>query len=155
MGVAAEAFLATHHCGVCLPSLCPTRTGRHEKSLPMSADSLSAAESVREKGNNAFKAKEYVQALESYAEALRLLGPMPSEGELAQRRQDAMTKCRLNRAACLLKIQGFNAASFEAKAVIEVEPGNAKPVFRREYRQGCSGCPTTLRYTLVFGCKGC
>jgi hypothetical protein len=96
----------------------------------MSAKELSAAEAAREKGNAAFKAKEYVQALEAYAGALQLLDALSSDGELAERKQEATIKCRLNRAACLLKIQGFNAAASEAKSVIAAEPGNAKAHYR-------------------------
>ena len=41
-----------------------------------------------------------------------------------------MHKCRLNRAACLLKLQGYGAAGNEALHVIKEDPVNAKAHYR-------------------------
>ena len=86
---------------------------------------MEKAEAAREHGNSFFKAAKYPEANEAYDEALGLL--MAIEGEESTA---AAIKCRLNKAASLLKLQGYAAAGTECRAVIAVDPSNAKAYFR-------------------------
>ena len=100
---------------------------------------LATAEKAREAGNEQFKAGEYALATQHYDSALEHLesmlpsadgadGAQPSAEDAAAR--ESVTKCRLNKAACLLKLQGYIAAGNEARAVLAADPGNAKAHFR-------------------------
>ena len=91
----------------------------------MEPPSLASAEACRERGNTHFKAGEYVQANESYDAALELLTAIDNEDARA-----SAIKCRLNKSACLIKLQGYAAAAYQCRAVIEAEPTNAKAHFR-------------------------
>ena len=94
------------------------------------------ASAARERGNAFFKAQKYNEANIQYAEALEKLSQTKATSDDARAAtRDAEHKCRLNRAACLLKLQGYGAASMEAHAVIQDDPTNAKAHFR--LAQGC------------------
>lgn len=87
------------------------------------------AEQFREQGNGAFKAGEFSEANGLYDSALALL----SELDLAtasDAEKEAIVKCRLNKAACLLKLQGYGAAGTQAREVLAIDPSNAKAHFR-------------------------
>ena len=86
---------------------------------------MSEAEASRERGNAFFKAGEYVKAKDEYDAALEALGAAVDDEAAA-----AASKCRLNKATCLLKLQGFAAAGAECRAVLEREPTNAKAHYR-------------------------
>ena len=87
---------------------------------------LADAEACRERGNAHFKAGEFARAREEYDTALKALAQLQEEDTA----REATTKCRLNKAACLLKLQGYAAAGAECRRVIEAEPDNAKAHFR-------------------------
>ena len=96
-------------------------------------DIVAEATSAREAGNAFFKSSEYAKANERYGAAIALLESAkaePADAIAEAAMHDTMTKCRLNSAACLLKLQGYTAASAQASAVIKAEPGNAKAHFR-------------------------
>ena len=88
--------------------------------------SLQEAEVHRESGNAAFKAAEYGKANTQYDAALALLQNLDVTDDVTA----SIVKCRLNKAACLLKLQGYGAAGTEARAVLAIEPSNAKALFR-------------------------
>eukprot|EP00962_Isochrysis_galbana_P028859 scaffold9156_cov120-Isochrysis_galbana.AAC.1 len=99
-----------------------------------------AATAQREAGNTQFKAGRYAEAESSYADALRLLSALRSSAVCSDEASDSValaalneeeSKCRLNRCACLLRLQGYGAARAEAEAVISLSAGsNAKAYFR-------------------------
>ena len=68
---------------------------------------------LKERGNAHFKSGEYAQANQQYDDALDLLKQL----ERSDAVHEALIKCRLNRAACLLKLQGYAAAGAESRAV--------------------------------------
>jgi len=97
------------------------------------AQVVTEATRAREAGNAFFKSSEYAKANERYGAAIALLESAkaePADAIAEAAMHDTMTKCRLNSAACLLKLQGYTAASAQASAVINAEPGNAKAHFR-------------------------
>ena len=97
------------------------------------AQVVADATRAREAGNAFFKSSEYAKANELYGAAIALLESAkaePADAIAEAAMHDTMTKCRLNSAACLLKLQGYTAASAQASAVINAEPGNAKAHFR-------------------------
>ena len=96
----------------------------------MEASTFEAAERERELGNTLFKGGEYAKANAKYKEALDRLDTVKDVEALAERARESTSKCRLNRAACLLKLQGYAAAGREASLVIGTEPSNAKAHFR-------------------------
>ncbi len=101
----------------------------------MAAALIAEATSAREAGNGFFKSSEYAKANERYGVALELLERADNEAaddddDAATAIKDAAVKCRLNSAACLLKLQGYTAASAQASAVIRLDPENAKAHFR-------------------------
>jgi tetratricopeptide (TPR) repeat protein len=96
-----------------------------------------AATAQREAGNAHFKAGRYEEAESSYADALRLLSASRSSAVGSEDAADRVSldeeqsKCRLNRCACLLRLQGYAAARAEAEAVIALSDGSsAKAYFR-------------------------
>lgn len=85
---------------------------------------------LREAGNVHFKAGRYSEAEVGYAEALKLLARAAAAGDAGVLAEDE-AKCRLNRCACLLRLQGYAAARNEAEAVIRLGGGaSAKAHFR-------------------------
>ena len=87
------------------------------------------AELAREKGNSLFKQQSYGPAAAQYIEALDLLRRARiSDDDTALRESEH--KCRLNRAACLLKLQGYGAARRECEAVLAEDGQHAKAHFR-------------------------
>ena len=91
---------------------------------------LARAEQLRAEGNEKFKAQAYADASRAYASALVCLKDPGAADSDADATRDAEQKCRLNRAACLLKLQGYDAARREAAAVIALDASNAKAHFR-------------------------
>ena len=100
----------------------------------MSTDLQTRASEARERGNASFKAAKHAEANAQYATAIELLqqaAELPSDdADGSDAIKDAMHKCRLNRAACLLKLQGYGAAGNEALHVIKEDPVNAKAHYR-------------------------
>ena len=86
---------------------------------------MGEAESARERGNALFKAGNFPEASAEYDVALGLLKAIEGEEAMA-----TTIKCRLNKAACMLKVQGYAAAGAECHSVLELEPFNAKAYFR-------------------------
>ena len=102
------------------------------------SERLTAAEGHKAAGNAAFVSGDATQALESYKEALRVLGDLGSEvGEPVesdeQRAQLNALKLSVNSnlAAVHLKRKDFKEAAAAAGAALTVDGCNAKALFRR------------------------
>lgn len=98
------------------------------------AELVAGAAAARERGNDWFKRASYAQANEEYADAVEALQAALAQLDSDDARRDAtesLHKCRLNRAACLLKLQGYNAAGQEATMVLKEDPSNAKAHYRQ------------------------
>ena len=88
---------------------------------------MEAANDAREQGNGLFKRQDYANASQKYVEALELLAKVePADAA----RRESEHKCRLNRAACLMKLQGYVAARRECEAVLSDDADNAKAHWR-------------------------
>ena len=83
------------------------------------------ATALKEQGNDLYKAGRHAEAVKKYDEALQALKGLTDDDA-----KDTTTKCRLNKVACLLKLQGYAAAAHECRNVIQAEPENAKALFR-------------------------
>ncbi|KAL1519448.1 hypothetical protein AB1Y20_022970 [Prymnesium parvum] len=92
---------------------------------------LERATLARERGNDFFKENKHAEANQQYAEAIALLQEASSPSADAAALREALHKCRLNRAACLLKLQGYSAAGQEATLVLKEDPSNAKAHYRQ------------------------
>ena len=98
-----------------------------------SAELQNKAAEARERGNTCFKASKHAEANVQYASALELLqqaAELGTDEDGGAAIKDAMHKCRLNRATCLLKLQGYGAAGNEALTVIKEDAANAKAHYR-------------------------
>jgi len=88
---------------------------------------MDAANAAREQGNGLFKAQDFANASHKYVEALELLAKVePTDAA----RRESEHKCRLNRAACLMKLQGYVAARRECEAVLSDDADSAKAHWR-------------------------
>ena len=90
---------------------------------------MDEAEAARESGNALFKAQSYAEASQKYVDAMALLQKI-DDAAGSEARQESLHKCRLNRAACLMKLQGYAAARRECEAVLRDDEAHAKAHFR-------------------------
>ena len=88
------------------------------------------AEAARECGNALFKAQSYAEASQKYVDAMALLQKIDAAAVSEAAQQESLHKCRLNRAACLMKLQGYAAARRECEAVLRDDEAHAKAHFR-------------------------
>lgn len=125
------------------------RGGSHCGSLEQLSEEerLLEASRCKDNGNALFKAGQAREAAEAYRQALQMLGleavdatTSSSSGdansawrdELRQdSRQTLALACRLNLCQCLLKLEEHVLALQQASAALEMEPGNAKALYRR------------------------
>ena len=91
---------------------------------------MDEAEAARESGNELFKAQSYAEASQKYVDAMVLLQKTDDAAGSKAARQESLHKCRLNRAACLMKLQGYAAARRECEAVLRDDEAHAKAHFR-------------------------
>eukprot|EP00966_Prymnesium_polylepis_P305166 7052009-Prymnesium_polylepis.1 len=99
----------------------------------MGGHALVNAAAARERGNGFFKEQKHAEANVQYKEAIELLQEATDQlapEDDATAVKDAIHKCRLNRAACLLKLQGYGAAGNEASIVLREDATNAKAHYR-------------------------
>uniref|UniRef100_A0A8C6G0P4 Unc-45 myosin chaperone A n=1 Tax=Moschus moschiferus TaxID=68415 RepID=A0A8C6G0P4_MOSMO len=80
----------------------------------------SSVEQLRKDGNELFKCGDYEGALTAYTQALGL-GATPQDQAILHR----------NRAACHLKLEGYEKAETEATKAIEKDGGDVKALYRR------------------------
>ena len=107
---------------------------RREKACALlvshSTAAMDEAEAARESGNELFKAQSYAEASQKYVDAMVLLQKTDDAAGSKAARQESLHKCRLNRAACLMKLQGYAAARRECEAVLRDDEAHAKAHFR-------------------------
>lgn len=94
---------------------------------------IAAANEAREEGNGLFKQMLYPQAKDRYSVAIQLLQDAASQEGVQDDHAltECLHKCLLNRAACLMKLQGHSAAGHDASLVLKQDPSNAKAHYRR------------------------
>lgn len=86
---------------------------------------LSGPELEKERGDEAYKAAQFENAIEHYTKSLDALkSAKQAEGPLA-------LKAYANRAACYKQISNFDGTIADCTAVLEVEPENVKALIRR------------------------
>jgi len=83
---------------------------------------LSGTESLKEKGDEAYKAAQFETAIQHYTKCLDSLGEFTSPLAI---------KCLSNRAACYKQISHFDGTIEDCTYVLEVEPDNVKALVRR------------------------
>jgi 3-phosphoinositide dependent protein kinase-1 len=91
-----------------------------------------SAESLKQAGNELFKAEKYKEAIEQYSGAItHLQMPDGSVSQLQMAKQDTRVSCLLNRAACCLKTNDHEQVVADCTSVLAVEELNVKALFRR------------------------
>ena len=110
---------------------------------------------LKAKGGDAYKIKDYGTSLRHYQKALELLEALESCGEVMDMKKDRMDlqrgivndssptilsldqieewmiQCRLNYAACKLKLQDYRAVIVQCTRVLVLDPNSKKALFRR------------------------
>mmetsp|Transcript_43693 Transcript_43693/g.64120 ORF Transcript_43693/g.64120 Transcript_43693/m.64120 type:complete len:324 (-) Transcript_43693:332-1303(-) len=108
--------------------------------------SLSSTEIYKERGDEAYKAANFEDAIKLYTQCIDALKrERKMEGELA-------IKALSNRAACYKQISNFDGTIEDCSAVLEVDPDNVKALVRRaqafegveRYRFALQDCKTVL-----------
>ena len=85
-----------------------------------------ASEQLKADGNNLFKAGRYAEASENYTRALSNL-----EGNGSPQAATLRRMCQVNSASCFLKLSRWAEAETMCCNVLQVEPQNAKALYRR------------------------
>lgn len=86
------------------------------------------AEGLKDRANQKFKDGHYDEAMKGYTRALGKLGEQPPKSESGVM---IRTACLLNRAACALKLQQPESSAEDCSVVLEIDPTNAKALYRR------------------------
>ncbi len=86
------------------------------------------AEGLKDRANQQFKEGHYEEAMAGYTRAVRKLGDETQRTESGVMIRIA---CLLNRAACALKLQQPESSAEDCTAVLELDPTNAKALYRR------------------------
>eukprot|EP01052_Picozoa_sp_SAG31_P043787 SAG31_NODE_7411_length_1696_cov_1.681277_2_plen_161_part_01 len=89
---------------------------------------LLQAEALKNRGNAAFKSGTHAEAEELYSKALKKLGSHDSD---SGSKTAIIVACLLNRAAVRLKTDDPDGAAEDCTAVLDLEPCNAKALYRR------------------------
>lgn len=86
------------------------------------------AEQLKDRANQKFKEGQYEEAMKGYTRALGKMGDEPPRTETGVM---IHTACLLNRAACALKLQQPESSAEDCSVVLEIDPTNAKALYRR------------------------
>ena len=101
----------------------------------MSADEIKTVvdecDQNKARGNEAFQAGEYGQAILLYSLSLDKAEELPDKAENGQQQLFRRDLVLSNRAACFLKLGQHEKALEDAKLAQEIEPANIKAIFRR------------------------
>jgi len=99
---------------------------------------LAAADTLRTKGNDAFRAGDVAAASAKYTKAQRYLdlfkdctGPNAPSAEQLEERSKASLSCQLNLAQCALKLGNNESALASCNGALQLDPVNVKALFRR------------------------
>mmetsp|Transcript_22395 Transcript_22395/g.45273 ORF Transcript_22395/g.45273 Transcript_22395/m.45273 type:complete len:352 (-) Transcript_22395:239-1294(-) len=99
---------------------------------PEGTDMHTAAASIKDLGNEAFKGGDYKRAVDKYEKALRFIELGGFAGEDAVQAQTL--SCHLNCAMCFLKLQKPEQCRKKCNDALAMDAGNVKALFRR----GCA-----------------
>ncbi|KAL5014688.1 hypothetical protein ScPMuIL_008958 [Solemya velum] len=91
--------------------------------MPQIKEITSDPQTLKDDGNNFFKAGKFMEALSSYTEALEFSDTCLKDTEKA-----VIYK---NRAACYLKLEQYQNAVDDATAALDITPNDPKALFRR------------------------
>jgi len=94
-------------------------------------DKIKSADELRAAANEFFKGGRYQEALEMYGEALSNLDFESNSPTAIEKQDAAQTLCRLNRAACSLKLGDNDNVITDCTFVLEQQPENIKALCRR------------------------
>uniref|UniRef100_A0A6V4G211 peptidylprolyl isomerase n=1 Tax=Prymnesium polylepis TaxID=72548 RepID=A0A6V4G211_9EUKA len=94
-------------------------------------EKLSEAAASKAKGTDAFKAQEWAEAQELYADAAELTEGSFEEPAQADEAKTMRTSCLLNQAQCSLKLEEWHEAASTCAKVLEIDASNVKALFRR------------------------
>jgi tetratricopeptide (TPR) repeat protein len=101
----------------------------------MTADEIKVivdeCEQNKTRGNEAFQAGEYVQAILLYSLSLDKSDELPDKKEGGNKQLFRRDLVLSNRSACFLKLGQHEKALEDAKKALEIEPSNIKAIFRR------------------------
>lgn len=100
---------------------------------------LEAGERIRLLGNQYFGKGEFENAIDKYSKAARYLDtaiPTSADGDAINEKRAA---CHSNTAMCYLKLSKWSDARRAADAALEIQPKNAKALYRRAIASLSSG----------------
>lgn len=92
---------------------------------------MATAQRRKEEGNEAFKQREYMQAMALYTMAIDAAPPAACEASEENQGKPLAAVCRCNRAACFLKLGQHEKALEDADECIAMAPAFAKGHFRK------------------------
>lgn len=96
------------------------------------AEKLAEAELLKANGTEAFKAKRFAEAQDSYAQAAELISaPYVSPAGKEAHSSQLLVSCWLNEAQCYLLMKEWEGADTACSNVLVDEPQNVKALFRR------------------------
>lgn len=95
-------------------------------------EKIEAAGKRKEEGNALFKAGKYARASKRYEKAAKLIEYDTSFSEEEKKQSKALkVTCKLNNAACKLKLKDYKEAEKLCTKVLELESANVKALYRR------------------------
>eukprot|EP01012_Entosiphon_sulcatum_P025496 TRINITY_DN30821_c0_g1_i1.p1 TRINITY_DN30821_c0_g1~~TRINITY_DN30821_c0_g1_i1.p1 ORF type:complete len:349 (-),score=44.35 TRINITY_DN30821_c0_g1_i1:47-1093(-) len=108
-------------------------TSETAPATPLSEADLVTAREAREKGNAFFKDSQINQATEAYSTAISALtGDTTILPEvLRQEADDLLSVCRVNRAACHIKLGQWRQAEADCSWILLRQPTHEKALYRR------------------------
>jgi len=92
---------------------------------------IKEADSIRIRANEFFNNSHYVESIENYNEALKILDFQTSSEEIKEKQQKSKLLCMLNRAAANLKLGNNDEVIDDCSFVLSVQPENKKALTRR------------------------
>jgi hypothetical protein len=111
------------------------RMGGGVQQCPEEDFAIEAAARLKEEGNAAFGRGHFTEALDHFSSALVLCRPAVEDPQLPPQLVCLLLQLQLglynNRALVHLKLRSFVQATCDANAVLQIEPANAKALFRR------------------------
>lgn len=94
---------------------------QYERAEKQRVSNLDPTEAIKEKGDTAYKASQFENAIEHYSKAI-------SKGKAGS---ETIIKCHANRAACYKQISNFDGTIADCTEVLEHKPDDIKSLMRR------------------------
>jgi len=88
---------------------------------------LSGAALYKAQGNKLFKESRYEDAIQEYSKAIDTIGSSPKSDS----DRSILIDCHNNRAVCWMQQQAYRQVIADCSAVLELDDGNLKALFRR------------------------